>query len=81
MSVFNHIRKENQVYAEEASKFEQEKKLYQQEKDKEIEKIKAQSIIKYEKFKKQMDADLEKICDNLIDINSEYIELSDFILS
>jgi len=76
MSVFNHIRMENQVYAEEASKFEKEKKLYQEQKDNEIKRIQAHSILKYEKFKKQMDEDLEKICDNLIDINSEYIDSS-----
>ena len=76
MSVFNHIRMENQVYAEEASKFEKERKLYQEQKDNEIKRIKAHSILKYEKFKKQMDEDLEKICDNLIDINSEYIDSS-----
>ena len=76
MSVFNHIRLENQVYAEEASKFEKEKKLYQEQKDNEIKRIQAHSILKYEKFKKQMDEDLEKICDNLIDINSEYIDSS-----
>ena len=76
MSVFNHIRKENQVYAEEASKFEQEKKLYQKQKDNEVERFKVHSLLKYEKFKRQMDEDLEKICDNLIDINSEYIDSS-----
>lgn len=76
MSVFNHIRKENQVYAEEAAKFNQEKERYIREKDEEIERFKINSVLKYEKFKKQMDQDLEKICDNLIDINSEYIDSS-----
>ena len=76
MSVYNHIRMENQVYAEEAAKFEEKKKLYQKQKDEEINRIKVNSILKYKKFKIQMDEDLEKICDNLIDINSEYIDSS-----
>ena len=76
MSVYNHIRMENQVYAEEAAKFEQEKKLYQKQKDDEVTRFKVHSVLKYEKFKKKMDEDLEKICDNLLDINSDYIDSS-----
>ena len=76
MSVFNHIRMENQVYAEEAAKFEERKKQYEKKKDEEIERVKVHSVLKYEKFKKQMDEDLEKICDSLIDLNSEYIDSS-----
>ena len=52
MSVYNHIRMENQVYAEEAAKFEQEKKQYQKQKDNEVTRFKVHSVLKYEKFKK-----------------------------
>lgn len=76
MSVFNHIRMENQVYAEEAAKFEEKKKLYEKKKDEEINKFKVHSILKYEKFKQKMDEDLEKMNDSLININSDYINSS-----
>jgi len=76
MSVFNHIRMENQVYAEEAAKFEEKKKLYEKKKDEEINKFKVHSILKYEKFKQKMDEDLEKMSDSLININSDYINSS-----
>lgn len=76
MSVFNHIRMENQVYAEEAAKFEKEKELYKKQKDKEVEKYRVHSLLKFEKFKQKMSEDLEKINENLLDINSDYISLS-----
>ena len=76
MSVFNHIRMENQVYAEEAAKFEKEKELYKKQKDNEVEKYRVHSLLKYQKFKQKMFDDLEKINENLLDINSDYISLS-----
>lgn len=76
MSIFNHIKMENQVYAEEAAEFENQKELYQKQKDDEVKKYKVHSLLKYEKFKKKMDEDLVRINDNLITINSEYITLS-----
>ena len=76
MSVFNHIRMENQVYAEEAAKFEKEKELYKKKKDNEVEKYRVHSLLKYQKFKQKMFDDLEKINENLLDINSDYISLS-----
>ena len=76
MSAYKHIRKENEVYAEEAAKFEERKKLYEKEKEKEIERFKAKSLLKYDKFKKKMAEDLEKVNENLLSINSDYINSS-----
>ena len=76
MSVYNHIRKENQVYADEAAKFEERKKLYEKKKDEEINRIKVHSILKFKKFKEKMDEDLGQICDKLLDINADYIDSS-----
>ena len=76
MSEYKHIRKENEVYAEEAAKFEERKKLYEKEKDKEIVRYKAKSLLKYNKFKQKMAEDLEKVNDNLLNINSDYINSS-----
>ena len=76
MSVYNHIRMENQVYAEEAAKFAEKKRLYEKQKDDEVNRIKVHSVLKYKKFKEKMDEDLEQICDKLLDINSDYIDSS-----
>ena len=73
MSAFNHIQKENQIYAEEKANFEKEKQLYEKKKDDEVDRYKIRSQLKYEKFKQKMDEDLKILNKTLVDANSKYI--------
>ena len=73
MSAFNHIQKENQIYAEEKANFEKEKQLYEKKKDDEVDRYKIRSQLKYEKFKQKMDEDLKILNETLVDANSKYI--------
>ena len=73
MSAFNHIQKENQIYAEEKANFEKEKKIYEKKKDDEDKRYKVRTDLKYERFKKKMDEDLQTLNENLISANSKYI--------
>lgn len=76
MSIYNHIRQENEVYAEEVENIKKEKQEYKKQMDAEMTRFKVYSMLKYEKFKKSMDKDIEKINKDIININSEYIDSS-----
>lgn len=73
MTAFNHILHENQIYAEEKADFEKEKKIYEKKKDEEVKRYKVRASLKYEKFKKKMEEDLQTLNNNLVHANSEYI--------
>ena len=73
MSAFNALEQENKIYTEEKAKFEKEKKIYEKKKDDEIKRYRVRASLKYEKFKKKMDDDLQYLNDTLINANSKYI--------
>ena len=76
MHLNNVLQLENKTYAEEKANFEKEKKLYEQKKDDEVNRYKIRQNLKFIKFKKKVDFDLEALNSNLLSANSEYISAS-----
>ena len=73
ITIFNHVQKENEILKEEKEALEKEKKLFLKTKEEDINRYQVRADLKYKKFKKKMDEDVQALNQQLINTNSDYI--------